>query len=307
MAFAPPPGPPPPSVPEGWKAQFDDRYKQWFFIDLSTGKSQWEPPTATPPAPPPSEPIHAPPTDAPPPSYESSGPANPAALAGAAASDKKQPFSSNNPYGHASGPDGPSGSTLDSDARLAAQLQAEEDARARESHSPAQPQQQKGDYGAAADYYANAARPQASSASPVPPAETKSRSKGFLSKLMGKSSSSSSSHSPAGYGYGRPAPPPPQQGFYPPQPQGYAQPGHYGGYPQQPGYGGYPPPHGGYYQQQQPPQRRPGMGMGGMAGAAALGVGGGLIGGALLADAIDDHDDYGGGDFGGGDDFGGDF
>jgi hypothetical protein len=47
----------------------------------------------------------------------------------------------------------------------------------------------------------------------------------------------------------------------------------------------------------------------GMAGAAALGLGGGLLGGALLADAIDDHDyqegyddgmaDAGGGDFGG--------
>jgi len=56
----------------------------------------------------------------------------------------------------------------------------------------------------------------------------------------------------------------------------------------------------------------------GMAGAAALGLGGGLVGGALLADAVDDHYDYqegdedgmadaGGGDFGGGDFGGGDF
>ncbi|MBZ6375385.1 MAG: hypothetical protein LBE67_10395 [Kocuria palustris] len=48
----------------------------------------------------------------------------------------------------------------------------------------------------------------------------------------------------------------------------------------------------------------------GTAGAAALGVGGGLLGGMLIADAIDDHHDsgdYGGGgdDYGGGDDFGG--
>jgi hypothetical protein len=51
----------------------------------------------------------------------------------------------------------------------------------------------------------------------------------------------------------------------------------------------------------------------GTAGAAALGVGGGLLGGALLAEAFDDdHGDtiinnYGdnySGDFGGGDDFG---
>lgn len=50
----------------------------------------------------------------------------------------------------------------------------------------------------------------------------------------------------------------------------------------------------------------------GTAGAAALGVGGGLVGGMLLADAIDDHNDYdngGGYDDGGGGDFdgGGDF
>lgn len=49
----------------------------------------------------------------------------------------------------------------------------------------------------------------------------------------------------------------------------------------------------------------------GTAGAAAMGVGGGLLGGMLIANAIDDdhHDsgDYGGGgdDYGGGDDFGG--
>lgn len=32
MSFAPPPGPPPPSVPEGWKSQYDDRYKQWLVL-----------------------------------------------------------------------------------------------------------------------------------------------------------------------------------------------------------------------------------------------------------------------------------
>jgi hypothetical protein len=60
----------------------------------------------------------------------------------------------------------------------------------------------------------------------------------------------------------------------------------------------------------QEPPRRSGLGVG---GAAALGVGGGLLGGFLLADALEDHDDsvyqqgfdngadYGDGDFGGGD------
>lgn len=45
----------------------------------------------------------------------------------------------------------------------------------------------------------------------------------------------------------------------------------------------------------------------GTAGAAALGVGGGLLGGMLIADAVEDHHDYddGGGGWDGGD--GGDF
>ena len=30
MSFAPPSGPPPPSVPEGWTAQYDDRYHAWY-------------------------------------------------------------------------------------------------------------------------------------------------------------------------------------------------------------------------------------------------------------------------------------
>ncbi|KAI5286144.1 hypothetical protein KEM54_000029 [Ascosphaera aggregata] len=56
MSFTPPPsGPPPPSVPPGWKAQFDERYKEWYYVDLSTGKSQWEKPTGPEPqGPPPS-------------------------------------------------------------------------------------------------------------------------------------------------------------------------------------------------------------------------------------------------------------
>ncbi|KAI5293595.1 WW domain-containing protein wwm1, partial [Ascosphaera acerosa] len=58
MSFTPPSaGPPPPSVPSGWKAQFDERYKEWYYVDLSTGKSQWEKPPGTteqPQGPPPS-------------------------------------------------------------------------------------------------------------------------------------------------------------------------------------------------------------------------------------------------------------
>ena len=209
---------------------------------------------------------------------------------------------SRNPYN--SQPD----STLESDARLAAQLQAEEEAQARR-RSPIPPAQAQS--GAASDYYAENSSsrvqsPQGPSTSPAPKQE---RSRGFLGKLMGRHSGGSSSG--GGMGYSRP----PQQAAY-----GYPQAG-YGGYPppQQAGYG-YPsyPAQGGYYAQQQAPQRRHnGMGT---AGAAALGVGGGLLGGFLLADAVEDlgHDfdgpppgDYGGGGFDGGDfggdDFGGDF
>lgn len=335
-SFAPPPGPPPPSVPDGWKAQYDDRYKAWyipsqllptlsqkspslvnvltrnrFFIDLATGKSQWDnpqtPPTA-PPGPPPG-------SDLPP--YEQSGPADPTALASASAGEKKSNMSSNNPYNPVNGPAGVHGSSsMDEDARLAAKLQAEEDARGSRG------------VGGASDYYDNnAAQPQSNtppyasqsqSQSPMPEKRSKG---GFLSKLMGKASGSGSSS--------RPYQQQQQQQYYPQQQQqqyggggggyggGYPQQGPpmgYGGYPQQ-GYGGYPQQ--GYgYQQQQQPQRRTGGGMG-TAGAAALGVGGGLLGGMLIADAIDDHEDHdnydnggGGYDDGGGGDFdggGGDF
>lgn len=74
-----------------------------------------------------------------------------------------------------------------------------------------------------------------------------------------------------------------QQGYYPPQGAPY-------GYPQQPGYGAAP------YMQPGRPGRRPGMGMG---GAAAMGVGGGLLGGMMLGSALDGHDGHGhGGDWG---------
>ncbi|PWY74642.1 hypothetical protein BO83DRAFT_377682 [Aspergillus eucalypticola CBS 122712] len=297
MSFAPPSGPPPSSVPEGWKAQFDDRYKQWFYVDLRTGRSQWERPEG----PTYQEDSQRPPSG-PPPSYDASRPGD--RPSSTAAGGDKKPLGSRNPY------NSQSDSTLESDARLAAQLQAEEEAQARR-RSPMPPAQAQS--GAASDYYAENSSsrvqsPQGPSTSPAPKQE---RSRGFLGKLMGRHSGGSSSSSAGGMGYSRP----PQQAAY-----GYPQAG-YGGYPppQQAGYGysSYPA-QGGYYAQQQAPQRRHnGMGT---AGAAALGVGGGLLGGFLLADAVEDlgHDfdgpppgDYGGGGFDGGDfggdDFGGDF
>ncbi|KAI9748491.1 MAG: hypothetical protein M1815_003209 [Lichina confinis] len=67
FAGAPPPpsGPPPPTnLPEGWKAVYDERYHEWFYVNLYTKKSQWDRPTH------PAEPdyAHAPP-NSPPPSY----------------------------------------------------------------------------------------------------------------------------------------------------------------------------------------------------------------------------------------------
>ncbi|UKZ64393.1 uncharacterized protein TrAtP1_005608 [Trichoderma atroviride] len=65
--FAPPSGPPPPRAPEvpsGWTARWNDQYKEWFYVNLYTKKSQWDKPT---------HPVYpegeAPPSD-PPPGYE---------------------------------------------------------------------------------------------------------------------------------------------------------------------------------------------------------------------------------------------
>lgn len=266
-----------------------------FYVNIETGKSQWERPEA-----PTSRPEGPPPSDAPP-SYDHAGPADPAAVA--SAGDKKQTMASNNPYNPSNASRGTASPRIDDDARLAAKLQAEEDARAgggsRGTGTP----------GAAGDYYSGSSGPQSAGPGYAPSPSTQSpmpeqkRSKGgFLSKLMGKSSGSSSR--------------PPQQPQYASYPQQQPQGAYYGGYGSQPppqpgygypqgGYGGYPQ-QGGYYPQQ--PPRKQGGGMG-TAGAAALGVGGGLLGGMLIANAVDDfgdhHDDYDGGGYDGGD--GGDF
>ncbi|EEP79234.1 conserved hypothetical protein [Uncinocarpus reesii 1704] len=347
MSFAPPSGPPPPPVPEGWRAQYSDAYRQWYYVDLSTGVSQWDPPTmptesvAQPPVRPPAA------SSSPPPSYEASGSGNTEAAATAAKADQKkgplpeQPqLGSNNPYLSENSnryphetPVSPekkdvkkSPDSGDDDARLAAQLQEEENERARQQ-------------GYDSVLEANNTEPRTSHSTripeptlPSPSSSNQQQSKGksgFFGKLLDKakrhaSSSASSStsrlhaphaphapHSPhaSHAAYYSPSPQPQSQYMYPPQQQPF---GGYAGYPQQ-GAGGYYgapfPPQQGYV----PHNRLGGRGGGGMgmAGAAALGMGGGLLGGALLANALDD--DYGdgyqdgfgdGGDFGGGD-FGG--
>jgi len=279
--FVPPPGPPPPTLPAGYKAVWNDQYNAWFYVNIYTKKSQWDKPT---------QPVY--------PDGSTPPPGPPPGFAGGA--DTKNPYVNNT-------------AAPDSDAALAARLQAEENARgsSRDAQSD----------------YQNTPMPQTY---PNQPPVDQQRSKGgFLGKLFGGKSSAS----PQQYGAPQQQYRPQQQygGGYPTQ--GFQQ-QNYSGYPPQGGYGG-PPPGGyggggGYGGYAQPPQPAKSGGMG-VLGGAALGVGGGLIGGMLIEDAIDDHDQNeqqegynqgyeqgednqqnyddgngGGGDFGG-DDGGGDF
>ncbi|KAK3386960.1 hypothetical protein B0H63DRAFT_447862 [Podospora didyma] len=332
--FEAPSGPPPPKVPEGWIARWNDQYKEWFYVNKYTKKSQWDKPT---------EPARNPEDEGPsgpPPSY---APGNTPALT----DSKVNPYDDNNNRGSTN----PFNNDIESeDAKLARQLQAEEDARARGHSSYGAPG------GGAAASYANTP-PAANSPFPnqLPPRGNSEadKAKGLLGKLFGgkKSSGSGSSgiggmlgglsggshgghNQQYGGGYGHQQPGYGQQPAYGQQPGygGYGGAPGYGGYPPQQGYGNYPPQQGGYYPQQQhggggffggggghgyqQPPRKGGGGMG-MAGGAALGLGAGVLGGVLVADAIQDgqqeayqegyQDGDDGGDYGGGDDGGGDF
>ncbi|KAF1926546.1 uncharacterized protein M421DRAFT_209513 [Didymella exigua CBS 183.55] len=299
--FAPPPGPPPPKVPEGWKAVWNDQYHEWFFVNLYTKQSSWEKPTE--PVYPPGE---APPSGAPP-SYGGVASSHPTGTS------EKSTFSSNNPYGSQQ-------PGISEDEKLARKLQEEEQTRAGRSSGDAnrgasndyygQPQ---GGYGASGPSVAGAAhsggypapggysqeqsyQPQQQQQQQQYDDQSRGKSKGgILGKLMGKvgGGSHGSSHQPQGYG----------QPAYGGQSM-YASQGAYG----RPGYA-------------MPAGRRPGGGGMG-AGGIAMGAGAGLLGGAMLGSAMGDSGDHGdtyvennygddGGDMGddGGDmgDMGGDF
>ncbi|KAF2770877.1 hypothetical protein EJ03DRAFT_388640 [Teratosphaeria nubilosa] len=270
--FAPPPGPPPPQVPAGWKAVWNEQYKEWFYVNIHTKQSTWEKPT---------EPVYAsgdaPPPGAPP-GYDhgSTQPTGP----------EKPGFASNNPYG---------GSSMTDDEALARKLQEEENARS-------------GNRGAADGYYGQSGAPAygqqgsaygqqspyGQSASPMPPQEA--QKKGLFSKFTSKLGGGSSSR-------------PPQYGQqYPPQQQ-Y---GGYGGYPQQQPYGYPPQQQGYYPQQAQAQKNHGlGAGGGALLGAGAGLVGGALLMDAVEDHDQHEYDqgyqqgydqgDDGGGDFGGGD------
>jgi len=233
---------------------------------------------------PPGETLDAPP-GGPPPSYDHNS-AKPLQSEKTGASTGEQMFG---------GSSGPGASTshqdLTADEQLARKLQAEEDARA---HGGSAAGSHRGE---ADGYYQGA--PGASPYGQQPsygdpgvgpgtpsydqqPAGGKSKG-GLFGKLLGKGKSHQQQQPQYGY-------PQQQQGYPPQQPYGYPQQqGHYG-------QGGYPP------QQYAQPGRKPGMGAG---GAAALGLGGGLLGGVLLGEALSGDGGDGGGDYGGGDDGGG--
>lgn len=275
--FAPPPGPPPPKVPEGWKAIWNTQYNEWFYVNTHTKQSQWDKPT---------EPVYGSTAPDGPPGYDHS-------TAQPTGPEKGGNLSSNNPY--AAGASG----GMSEDEKLARKLQGEENARSSVS----------GNRGANDGYYGQGQSPavpsygqqsyaQQSSGGPMPE-QDRGKKGGFLSKItskLGGGGSSSRPYQQQGYGGG--------------YPQQYPQQG-YGGYPQQAYGGGYGQPMYG-----QPPHKS-GMGGMGMAGGAALGLGAGVLGGALIANEIDDHqqdayqdgyqDGQDGGDYGGGDDGGGDF
>jgi hypothetical protein len=280
-----------------------------FYVNIHTKASQWEKPTA--PAVNPNA-DGAPP--GPPPSYNHSDALSPNT------NEKQNP---NNPYNKPASPRPQS--EIDADARYAAQLQAEENARAGGSSRGAADSYYNQGPGSSSPGYGHSPGP----ASPPGYDQQQQQGdgkRGFFSKLMGKGSN----HGPPPQQYQQGYPPQqsyqqgyqqgyPQQG-YPPQ-GGYGgyggpPPGNYGGYPPQPGYGyTSPPPQ--QYVQQQPPPKKSGLGAG---GGAALGLGAGLLGGALLTEAFESHENFeeeqayqqgydqgydngDNGDYGGGDDF----
>jgi len=259
------------------------QYKEWFYVNIYTKKSQWDRPT---------EPIYPPEggdeaPDGPPP-YDPDK--------AKAVGPEKGGLRSNNPFNSGAGSSHPDTA---SDEELARKLQAEEDSRGDSSAT---------DRGEADSYYSSPTGDSSQGGYAGKPTELPPRAqeqkRGLFGKLLGKNKTSAQS------------PPPQQQQYYnrpPPQQPYYQQ-----GPPPGPGYGygpppaGYGPPPAGYYPPggpgyygggyQQQPQRQ-GMGAG---TAAALGVGGGLLGGLLIGDALEGAGDGGDGGYGGdGGDFGG--
>lgn len=271
-SFAPPPGPPPtasPQVPEGYKAQWNEQYKEWFYVNIYTKKSQWEKPKE------PAYPENELPPQCPPPGYSS---------------EKKE----QNEHTIVNSGNG------ESDASMGARLQSEEEKRARGASEMAPgymqqtlpPREQKSKPG-----FLGKLLGKANSGSNNPPQNFGPQ------PAYGQQPPYGYPPAPQYGGY-----PPPTQQAYPPQgfvPQGYP-PQSYPpqAYPPQ-GYPQFPPQQGqmqpSYYPQaygQQgyasgvpnPNVKKSGNGMS-MVGGAALGAGAGLVGGMLLENAIENREE----------------
>ena len=200
--FAPPPGPPPPRVPEGWKAVWNEQYREWFYVNIYTKQSQWDKPA---------EPQYS--VNASPPG------ASPGAPPG-------YNYSSGRDTGPEKGGYPPSADQISKDEELARQMQAKEEQRNR---------------GASDSFYSQGQQQQTSpyASQDLPPRDQKS--KGLLGKLSSKLGGGSSSrpqqypqqgypqhgypsqgygqpygggYGGGGYGYG-----PPPGGYYQQQPQ----------------------------------------------------------------------------------------
>ncbi|KAK5086152.1 WW domain-containing protein wwm1 [Exophiala xenobiotica] len=180
--FAPPTGPPPPQVPEGWKAVWNDQYQEYFYVNLYTKQSTWERPT-----------VPASAGGDMPPSYTSGG--------HAPLSDTKGHMGSNNPY------------NTESDEAMARRMQEDERAHgsnhgANNNYYGSGPTPQHGGYSGAPEY-----------AQHETGADRGHKSGGLMGKLKDKlQSSGAGGHHGAGYpqqGYGG------HHGGYPAQPMGY--------------------------------------------------------------------------------------
>jgi len=173
--FAPPSGPPPPKVPEGWKAIWNDQYKEWFYANIYTKQTQWDKPTS---------PVYPPGGEAPPGYNEQSS----------------------KPVGPEKGGLGEAG--MSEDERLARQLQEEENAKAAHGVGPAGSRT-----GAADGYYNDAyAQPPQGQLAPgygSPGPSTSPKRKSLLGKFFGgnKHHGQQQGYYPPGQpGYGYPPP-----------------------------------------------------------------------------------------------------
>ncbi|KAI0998758.1 hypothetical protein K3495_g9441 [Podosphaera aphanis] len=258
--FAPPPGPPPnvaPQVPDGYKAQWNEQYNEWFYVNIYTKKSQWNKPTE--------------------PAFPDANSAPPGPPPGRPTSDVKTTPSN------------------ESDAALAARMQSEEQDKTRGSlgQQPLPPREQKQKTGFF-DKLLGKASPGSNTNSAQnyqqPPQYSQAPAAyGYGATPAPGAYGYGQPPPPAPYGWGQP----PQYGGYqqPYPPQGYPPQGYnpQPGYPQ-PGYGAGTAAYGAGYPAQQAKKSGGGGGMG-MAGGAALGLGAGLVGGMLLENAIEDHEE----------------